>query len=310
MSAMATDLRQRDDDTCWVPASVLPILQRQISRLDRRARRLGCGPIQLSVVRRVGSQALVRLDGETAALQGWTLVAILHHRSGRPTGVEVTDPGGRIDIEGWSRSEGWCEHCRTRRSRATTYLLRHLDGRLAQVGSSCVGEFTDHPNALAALRHVELLGSARTALRRHTIPTGSGPVEYVNTASYLAHVAQATLDHGFVSTSARDAQRPATWSVAAAALDCGHAPSSGAQRRAYQALRWVRDDLAERGHQDEFERRLVRVLAEDRLTRRELPTAAAAIYAYHQHLGDRSRCASVWVSTSRQSERLRAPPSS
>jgi hypothetical protein len=35
---------------------------------------------------------------------------------------------------------------------------------------------------------------------------------------------------------------------------------------------------------DDFQRRLIEVLGQARLTLRELPTAAAGIYAYHQHL--------------------------
>ena len=61
-------------------------------------------------------------------------------------------------------------------------------------------------------------------------------------------------------------------------------PSSKARRRAQQTLEWIRDELKARPTLDDFERRLVHVLVEDRLTLRELPTAAAGVYAYHQHL--------------------------
>jgi hypothetical protein len=42
--------------------------------------------------------------------------------------------------------------------------------------------------------------------------------------------------------------------------------------------------LATNGALHDFDRRLVQVLGQDRLTFRELPTAAAGIYAYHQQL--------------------------
>src|SRR5205807_725889 len=54
--------------------------------------------------------------------------------------------------------------------------------------------------------------------------------------------------------------------------------------RAWQTVEWVRDDLKARPALDDFEGRLVQALGQDRLTLRELPTAAAGIYAYHQHL--------------------------
>jgi len=219
------------------------------------------------------------MEGERANVGAWTVIATLRHRPGRPTSVQVSRPGVRINIDAWSRSEGWCEHCRTRRARRTTYLLRHDDGRLAQIGSSCLADFT--ASARPARIH-------RPPARRSRTRPASGPSrppsEYIDTRAYLAHVAQAILDFGFISASAASAQRPATWLRAAAALDHDHTPSARAWHRGQEALHWIRDELAHRGRLDDFERRLIRVLSQDRLTRRELPTAAAGVNAYHQHL--------------------------
>jgi hypothetical protein len=63
-----------------------------------------------------------------------------------------------------------------------------------------------------------------------------------------------------------------------------YATASHARRRGQQTLEWTRDELKARPPLDDFERRLVQVLGQDRLTLRELPTAAAGVYAYHQHL--------------------------
>lgn len=88
----------------------------------------------------------------------------------------------------------------------------------------------------------------------------------------------------FVSSAAATRSKPATWSQALATLDVARSPSSKARRRAQQTLEWIRGELKARPRLDDFERRLVHVLVEDRLTLRELPTAAAGVYAYHQHL--------------------------
>jgi hypothetical protein len=216
---------------------------------------------------------------EARTPSGWTLIATLRHRPGRPTIVKLVQAGEPINTEAWSRSEGWCEHCRTRRARRTTYLLRNTDGRLAQVGSGCLADFTGQPTALRVLRP-----RVRRPVRRRPGVMRREPVEYIETRTYLAHVAQAILDSGFIPASAASRQRPATWVQAAAALDGGHAPSSRAQRRADETLDWVRDELVGCEQLDDFERRLALVLRQGRLTRRELPTAAAAVYAYHQHL--------------------------
>ena len=216
---------------------------------------------------------------EVASAGSWTLIATLRHRPGHPTSIRLARPGERINTEAWSRSEGWCEHCRTRRARRTTYLLRHEDGRLAQVGSSCLAEFTGEPVRVRR---------AQAALRRPTRRIAPGrpraAAEYVETGAFLAHVAQTVLDSGFTPSSTSSRRRPATWRQAAAALDLERATSAGAWRHAEDALEWARHGLACQRQLDGFERRLVVVLSQDRLTRRELPTAAAGIHAYHQHL--------------------------
>jgi hypothetical protein len=216
-------------------------------------------------------------------LNGWTLIAILHHCPGRPTAVE-TIGAVDIDTDAWSRSEGWCEHCRTRRARTTTYLLRDARGRLAQVGANCLADFTGHPHPLDALGHGRPRGSAHRALRRRSPRTVGRTVEYIDTRTYLAHVAQAILDTGFVPAAAGTRERPATWVQASLQLEHGHPPSERADRRACEALAWARENLALRKEIDNFQRRLVAVLAQDRLTRRELATAAAAVHSYHGEL--------------------------
>ena len=84
--------------------------------------------------------------------------------------------------------------------------------------------------------------------------------------------------------SGRRAVGPPPGARALATLDVARSPSSRARRRARQTVEWVRDEVRLRPALDAFERRLVQVLGQDRLTLRELPTAAAGIYAYHQYL--------------------------
>lgn len=214
----------------------------------------------------------------------WSLVAILHHHPGRPTAVEVVHGAAEIDVEAWSRSEGWCEHCRTRRARTTTYLLRDAQGRLAQVGASCLADFAGHPRPLDALGHARPRRSAHRALRRRRAGGADQPVEYIDTRAYLAQVAQAIFDTGFVGAAAATRERPATWVQAAMALDRGHPPSDRADKRARQVLAWAREELGPRKFLADFQRRLAVVLSQDRLTRRELATAAAAVHSFHAEL--------------------------
>jgi len=214
---------------------------------------------------------------EHRADAGWTIIALLRHRPGLPTSIQLASGIVDLDREKWSRSEGWCEHCRTRRARRSTYPLRHRDGCLLQVGANCIGRFIGGP-AYPPRTPASHRGTMQRAL------PDAQTIDYVDTFAYLAQVAQAVLDEGFVSTAAGTRHRPATWVRAASGLDLGHPPGTRAARRAHEALAWARDDLAHRGQLDDFERRLLDVVTLDRLTRRELPTAAALIRAYHREL--------------------------
>ena len=211
----------------------------------------------------------------------WSLIATLRHRPGRPTAVELAPGIERIDIDAWSRSEGWWEHCRTRRSRRTTYLLRRRNGSLVQIGSTCLAEFIGDPDSTRVLPPSNRLRSPHEGHHHLERRTAS---DYIDTRGYLAHVAQAVFDSAFVSSVAGRRSKPATWYQALATLDIARSPSSRARRRAEQTVDWVRDELKVRPELGDFERRLVQVLGQDRLTLRELPTAAAGVYAYHQHL--------------------------
>lgn len=212
----------------------------------------------------------------------WALIATLRHRPGRPTAVELAAGAERIDVDAWSRSEGWCEHCRTRRTRRTTYLLRRHTGALVQIGSTCIAEFIGDGDPMRVLRLSSRLRSPHQ--QHHQLGEQRRASEYIDTRTYLAHVAQAVFDGGFVSTAVATRSKPATWSQALGALDVARSPSVRARRRAQQTVDWVRDELTANPELDDFERRLVHVLGQNRLTLRELPTAAAGIYAYHQHL--------------------------
>lgn len=98
------------------------------------------------------------LEGEMPAVAGWTLVARLDHTEG---GVLVAQaPGVELDTR-WRTAKPDCEHCRTKRARAETYVLRGPAGEVKQIGSTCLQEFlATSPAKLIALSELagELLG--------------------------------------------------------------------------------------------------------------------------------------------------------
>src|SRR3954454_4350753 len=121
--------------TFWVLEPNLPELQRRIGALDRRAQRLGTGPLALhDTGERDGDRARVILTGEPPALAGWILAAVVEHaRSGSELRV-VTATGFPLDPKRFEQPR--CDHCGLRRRRTETFVVWHAQTRrLCQVGS-------------------------------------------------------------------------------------------------------------------------------------------------------------------------------
>jgi len=162
-------------------------------------------------------------------------------------------------------------------------VLRHADGRLVQVGSSCLRAFTGRPDALKELQRSERGAIARTPIPRETdsVHAAPPPDPYVSTAFYLAHVCALARRDGFVSVAAASPERPATAELARATLAGEEiAPSDRDAARARATIAWARERLTLAPSLTRFERRLIATLAEDRLTSRELVIAAAAVPAF------------------------------
>lgn len=99
----------------------------------------------------------VAVAGATPRLAGWAFVATLQHVSGeggeRLTMLRIV-PSHEGDLPQKYRtaSPEDCDHCRRRiTSRKETFVLRHDDGRWAQVGRTCTQDFLggENPHAVA-----------------------------------------------------------------------------------------------------------------------------------------------------------------
>jgi hypothetical protein len=81
----------------------------------------------------------VTISGEAPKYNGWQLAAVLDWDA--EAGLIVRTAPGVTKIDRDSLQEGWCDHCRTRRHRNETYLVRHDDSTEKQVGSTCIKDF-------------------------------------------------------------------------------------------------------------------------------------------------------------------------
>jgi hypothetical protein len=186
--------------------------------------------------------ARVLLEGEPPRRAGWRLAARLCHLPGG-TVVEPV-PGAEVDEACWRGAEPRCEHCGLRRRRVETYLLEHRSGRLAQVGTSCLRDFSGHDPGRALLEAGYL---AEAAALGTTAAAGRQPAEQpIAAAEYLAHVAALARERGLTLVSQAHAERPATAELAADDLRASRRGEAAVRvqrrdrERARAALGWVR----------------------------------------------------------------------
>jgi hypothetical protein len=148
-----------DNGTYDIPAYNFPALVEAIEKLNRRAPKLGCTPIELRVVREYEVEKVrettrltyrqkrmeVEVIGETPKFEGWSLLASIEKLE---TGENMvrTVPGKTVP-ESYRYTDTHCDHCHAQRRRKEVFILGHDDGRFAQVGRQCIADFLGHVSA-------------------------------------------------------------------------------------------------------------------------------------------------------------------
>ena len=187
----------------------LKTLTAKLVRLNTKLARINVTPI---TCKQVGQHdephpeienALVRyidleVAGHIPSENGWGFVAtIVHTDDGN---IIRNVPGYTVPAEFRDRPT-WCDHCKCNRVRRDTYIVRHEDGRVMQVGSSCLAEFigTKNPNGLT--KASELLLNAfdvcDAAQKREWLGGSNAIGTYrIDLDTYLQNVAAVVLKDG------------------------------------------------------------------------------------------------------------------
>ena len=139
--------------------------------------------------------------GDAPHYAGWTFVAALQHLDGE--NIVRTLPDKTIP-ETYRTRGPVCDHCRANRRRNDTYVLRHTDGRIIQVGSTCVGDFLGSDDAGNLAAAASMLAAARGIAEEGCEGFGRDSGD-VTLGSFLAFVAWEIRTYGWISrTAARE----------------------------------------------------------------------------------------------------------
>jgi hypothetical protein len=263
----------------------LGALRERIACIDRRARRLGTGPVLLvDTGRRHNGRAVVVLQGDAPRVDGWRVAAVVRHR-GAEAELRPVPGAPAIPLSSARWRTASCDHCQVARNRKETFLLLHeADRTVRQVGSSCLRDFLGGHDPERLCRQAEYLLLAGAEL---TGAAGGPGVERGATFeldAFLAHAARVVRHAGWTSRAVATDETPSSADQAEASLE-EQAPLEPADRRlARGTLAWARELLPLKRHPSGFERDLVAVVGESWITRRERGLLCAAVMIRRREL--------------------------
>ena len=144
-----------------IPAHRIEDAAKAVAKLNKRADKLGIDPIILTDtgeretvnhergVNYFGEKivqeqvwATVTVSGGIMKLADWSFVATIEHTDSGNVIRRLPGDDREFDLRRFRNSGRVCDHCRLDRRRNDTYIVANEDGRLAQVGSNCLIDFT------------------------------------------------------------------------------------------------------------------------------------------------------------------------
>lgn len=219
-----------------IPSENMNSLNEKLTKLNRRAARLGTAPITADAVsseiveEKVPARALrddfgniievlewrtvahewtyVVLNGETPMLNGWQFAATLLHDEAGTIIRRMPSFGAEVDLTQYRDADpSNCEHCKADRRRRDTYVVYKAEtGETMQVGSSCLKDFLGYNNPEAVARFLENVRDFFVSLSdEESESTGMREPTLYGTVDYLAHVACMIRNYGWISRKQAEA---------------------------------------------------------------------------------------------------------
>lgn len=134
---------------------------------------------------------------EELKLSGWSFLAVLDHELGEDNTIVRAVPDADLPAD-WKHKNNHCDHCKRSQVRKQTFVVKHEDGRLYQVGSTCIRDFLGHEVA-KVLGRVEICALLKELFDGEMGYGGGGGGNLINTIEFLAWVAKEIRENGWVS---------------------------------------------------------------------------------------------------------------
>lgn len=243
----------------------------------------------------------VLITSEPPRVDGWSFVARLDHAN--ETGNIIRSVPNTPSLpERFRTCPPDCDHCRHKRYRRDTFVLRNDEtGEYKQVGSSCLIDFFGHDVSKLAKR-AELLGYAFECAMAGEEYMFSGDLRWIEVSEFLAHCAWAVRVFGWVSGKAAYdndtlySTRDRAWDNMRIRFQdreiLGYVePSEEDRKLAADALDWARS-LAVKDAKSDYEHNILVIANAVMMEHRSLGLAASIIGVYVKKLAQdaKRRC--------------------
>jgi hypothetical protein len=292
-----------DENVFKIPDYNMGYLKERIQKLNKKATKLGVVPVQLELMGRelvVKKSAAsnketayylntIKVIGEPPKIAGWHLVASIDcDISGNIINVV---PGQTLPVEYRSANPKQCDQCHTQRDRKNAYVVQHDNGEYKQVGRSCLKDFLGHKDPkliLAVASYISaFLDEIRDAETREEY--GQRPENVEELERFLAYTACQIRLHGWTPKSAESETNRATvygvWSnmyPSPKYADEAERPEERDYKLAQEAIKWAREELANKPNLSDYEYNLVNLTKSDEFASKHAGYVASLIAAYHR----------------------------
>ena len=245
-------------------------LEKKSASMTRRSLKLGLKPIGVvklgNAVRpyvdengydREYCTTYLTVSGEAPRVEGYDFIARIEHTEAG--NVVSGPPNSDEDLSEYWEADPTCEHCKTKRSRKDTFVLREVEtGKTKRVGRNCLADYLRGADASEALRvwaflhEIEIRGCEDDEFGYG----GTVGLGEVGTLRFLACAVHDARVNGFISKKATMYNEGVTSTAAAAKLACDPRPAPGARTGDASGKAW---DKAQPGAKDKELAEAVRV---------------------------------------------------
>lgn len=308
-AAAAASTNEQARNVFHIPDSNYSLFQRELERINRRAKKLGFAEIGFELLDtyvKTGKVAIdefvnrdvmttmykVRVDGEQPVLSGWRFLGKLEH----------IDMAGNNIIKGDIPKEYFgckpnCEHCNKLRKRSETFILQSAtDAKLMQVGRSCLTDFFNSDDPLRYAAFLELVLAFKEQLsdfEEHSF--GSGSTSSCKPLDALTVAAAVTGKWGWITAQVAEERmmEPSAMTVRlilSGAVKPSEAPKIDEHHRleAQAVLDWLAlPEIAEQAADNSYMHNLVALANAEAISHKNAGILGSAVVAHARYLASR-----------------------